>query len=98
MTYNNKSPHILNTSSNLLGICFIVLTALRVQNLRQASIIDEITIFSTILFYAICIFSFLSISWSSTFSDYYERVADLFFLLGLISMFLLIMIISFNVI
>ncbi len=98
MTYNNKSPHILNTSSNLLGICFIVLTALRVQNLRQASIIDEITTFSTILFMASCIFSFLSIRSSSTRSDYYERVADLFFLLGLISMFLLIMIISFNVI
>lgn len=27
---NNNSQHILNTSSNLLGFCFIVLTSLKV--------------------------------------------------------------------
>ncbi|MBL7793572.1 MAG: hypothetical protein JNK77_14680 [Saprospiraceae bacterium] len=95
---NNKSSHILNTSSNLLGICFIVLTALRVQDLRQASVIDEITTFSTILFMTSCVFSFLSLRTTSSRGIYYERVADVFFLIGLISMFLLIMIISFNVI
>jgi hypothetical protein len=32
---NNKSPHILNASSNLLGICFVVLTSLKVLNISK---------------------------------------------------------------
>ena len=26
---NDKSPHILNAASNLLGLCFVVLTSLK---------------------------------------------------------------------
>ena len=31
----NKSEHILNTSSNLLGFCLIVLTSLKIQSTMQ---------------------------------------------------------------
>lgn len=57
----NKSPHILNTSSQLLGLCFIVLTAIKIQNLKHVTIIDEITAMAAMLFMASSILSFLSI-------------------------------------
>ena len=31
MSDNNKLPHILYTSSNLLGLCFVVLTFIKIQ-------------------------------------------------------------------
>lgn len=35
-----KSPHILNASSNLLGLCFVVLTSLKIMKLKIASILN----------------------------------------------------------
>jgi hypothetical protein len=39
---NKIAPHILNASSNLLGICFVVLTSLKVLNVAKNTIIDEV--------------------------------------------------------
>ena len=36
----DKSPHILNASSNLLGLCFVVLTSLKLLNIAGKTIID----------------------------------------------------------
>jgi len=38
-----KSPHILSTSSNLLGFCLVVLTSIKISKFAQATTIDEIT-------------------------------------------------------
>ena len=48
---NDKSPHILNASSNLLGLCFIVLTSLKVLNLTEATVIDELTAVAIIKYF-----------------------------------------------
>ena len=40
---NNKSEHILNTSSNLLGFCLVVLTSPKISKYSATSIIDELT-------------------------------------------------------
>lgn len=93
----NKSPHILNTSSQLLGLCFIVLTAIKIQNLKQVTIIDEITAGAAMLFMASSILSFLSIRDTTDRSDTFEKIADIIFLVGLIVMFVLTMVITFNI-
>ena len=56
---NNKASHILNASANLLGICFLVLTPLKVLKLNGTTFIDEYTSVPTILFMSSSIFSFL---------------------------------------
>jgi hypothetical protein len=38
---NDKAPHILNASSNLLGLCFVVLTSLKFLKLTDRTYIDE---------------------------------------------------------
>ena len=96
MEQQKKSEHILNTSSNLLGLCFIVLTALKMQNLKEVSLIDEVTSLAAILFMVSCLLSFLSIRTNGPRGEVYERIADTIFLTGLIAMFVLIMLITLN--
>ncbi|KAA5533568.1 hypothetical protein F0919_13595 [Taibaiella lutea] len=93
-----KSPHILNASSNLLGLCFVVLTSLKIMKLTNGTVIDEITAGTTILFMSSCILSFMSIRNSFNKGDTLEKIADIIFLTGLGTLFVTILLFSFNVI
>ena len=93
---NNKAPHILNTSANLLGICFLVLTSLKILKLDATTFIDECTAIATMLFMTSSILSFLSIRSNTTSSDRYESIADIIFLSGLICLFVTIMMVTFD--
>ena len=95
---NNKSPHILNTSATLLGLCFVVLTSITVMKLREASIIDELTTVAIVLFMTSCILSFLSMRNNAKPLPRLEYFADMVFLAGLACLFLTAMFISFNLI
>ena len=37
---DDRKPHILNTSANLLGFCFIVLTSVKISKLDESTYID----------------------------------------------------------
>lgn len=96
---NNKSAHILNTSSNLLGLCFIVLTSLQVLKLKQTSIIDEFTAIAAVSFMTSSLFSFLSLrSCNNKLSEKYETIADFIFMTGLFVLFITTMVITFDII
>ena len=95
---NDKSPHILNASSNLLGFCFIVLTSLRVLNLNGKTIIDELTSVAMILFMISSVLSFLSMRNSKLNADHFEKIADIIFLTGLFFLFAITMLITFDMI
>ena len=60
-TPNQKAPHILNASSNLLGICFVVLTSLKLLNIGKTTIIDEVATVDIVAFTTSCLLSFLSL-------------------------------------
>ena len=92
---NDSSPHILNASSNLLGLCFVVLTSLKILKFSNTTLIDELTIVATILFMISCILSFLSIRGSV---KHYENIADIAFLSGLSILFITTILFSLNVI
>ena len=93
-----KSPHILNASSNLLGICFIVLTSLKVLNISNKTIIDEVTIASIIFFMASCILSFLAIRGKYKNSERLENIADIVFISGLSLLFITTILFSLDII
>jgi len=95
---NEKSPHILNASSNLLGICFIVITSLKVMNISHKTIIDEITIVAIILFMISCVLSFLSIRGKNKASVQLENIADYTFIGGISLLFITTILFSFNII
>jgi len=94
---NNKSPHILNASSNLLGLCFVVLTSLKLLNISHRTILDELTGGAIVLFMSSCILSFLAIRGSKN-SKRYEDIADFIFLTGITLLFVTTLLFSFNII
>ena len=92
-----KSPHILNTSSNLLGFCLIVLTSIRISKSGSATMIDDITGIAAVLLVISCILSFLSIRTKKELrSEKLESIADIVFLVALICIALTIILVSFN--
>ncbi|SEW49769.1 hypothetical protein [Chitinophaga arvensicola] len=97
MENQNKSPHILNTSSNLLGFCLIVLTSIRVARFNNATIIDDCTGVAAILLMASCLLSFLSLrSAEGITSERLEQIADYTFLVALVCISITIVFVSFN--
>ncbi|MFN8305524.1 MAG: hypothetical protein U0T79_02005 [Ferruginibacter sp.] len=97
--HNRSSSHILNAASNLLGICFIVLTSLKLLNQSQKTVIDEITIAAIVSFMSSCILSFLSIKTDSVQrSEQLENIAEIVFFLGLCILFITALLFSFNAI
>jgi hypothetical protein len=94
----DKSSHILSTSSNLLGFCFFILTSIKLIDHQNETVIDESMAVAALIFMVASILSFLSIrSKNEKRSDWYESVADGFFITGLIILFLVILIITFHV-
>lgn len=95
---NDKSPHILNAASNFLGICFVIITSLKVLNISYKSIIDECTTVAAFVFMASCILSFLSIRGSVRNGGRAEYIADILFISGLLILFVTTILFSLNVI
>ena len=84
-TTNNKkniSKHILPTSSNLLGLCFVILTFIKVLKLTNESLIDELVAIAIIFFLVASFFSYASMR-TNRWAEKYEKIADIIFLIGL---------------
>jgi tellurite resistance protein TehA-like permease len=94
----NKSPHILNASSNLLGLCFVVLTSLKLLNVSHKTFIDELTTIAVLLFMASCLLSFLAIRGSMGNRSRFEGLADYIFILGIVLLFVTTLLLSFDLI
>jgi hypothetical protein len=77
--------HILNASSNLLGICFVIITALKVTHLSSETYADEISTAASVEFICACVLSYMSLR-ASRQSQRYERLADYIFMGGLFTL------------
>jgi hypothetical protein len=95
---NTNFPHILNASTTLLGFCFVVLTSLRINDFREASVIDELTAVAIVVFMTSSILSYLSMRKRAAAGAVYEKAADIVFLCGLFFLFATTMLITLNVI
>ena len=93
-----RTSHILNTSANLLGICFLVITTLTKFNMRDGSLIDEVTAVAILVFMSSCIISFIAMK-QSAYAEVrrLENVADYIFLFGLVLLFISACLIVLNV-
>ncbi len=94
----NISRHILPTSANLLGLCFLILSFIKFWTRgRIETFIDELLGVAVILFLVSSIFSYASIR-SKAKTEYFERMADIIFLGGLVFLSLISVILIFEVI
>jgi len=96
--HNSNSPHILNTSANLLGICFVLLTSIQVMNFTEKTVIDSVLAFAIFMFMTSCLLSFLSMRSKNVPARKYELYADYIFLSGLSSLFITAMLVTFNLV
>ncbi|MFD1256684.1 hypothetical protein ACFQ3S_07735 [Mucilaginibacter terrae] len=93
---NDKSPHILNASSNLLGLCFVVLTSLKFLKISEKTMIDETVAMAIVFFMLSCLLSFLAIRGNIKVGSRYKDIADLVFIGGLMILFATCMLFVFN--
>jgi len=78
--------HILPTSGNLLGLCFTILSFIKVTHVAGDTFIDEILVVAIVLFLMSAVFSFSSIrsgGGSVKKSVNYEKIAEVIFISGL---------------
>ena len=79
---NSMSNHILPTSSNLLGLCFVILNFIKLSKIAGETIIDEVSAISIVFFLASSILSYMSIR-SEEKGARLEKIAEILFLVGL---------------
>jgi hypothetical protein len=78
----NISMHILPTSANLLGLCFVILSFIRLEKLGAEVIIDELVAIVIVFFLISSVLSYVSMR-SKRKGELYEKAADIIFLIGL---------------
>lgn len=93
----NISRHILPTSSNLLGLCFVILSFVRIAKFAAESFLDELLSIAVVIFLISSVFSYASMR-AKTRAESYEKVADSIFLAGLFMLTLISVVIVFEVI
>ncbi|MGE3624351.1 MAG: hypothetical protein AB7H77_10840 [Bdellovibrionales bacterium] len=82
-----KQSHILNASSNLIGICFVIIAGLKITGMQGNTFADEICLISAFSFLCACLLSYASIRLKKD-SDIYETLADYIFLASLLFLFI----------
>lgn len=93
---NNLSNHILPASANLLGICFLIFAMTKALGKADATLIDELAGTDVVIFLLASICSYVSMRKDR--ENYFERAADIFFMLGLVLLAVSASLISFNII
>ena len=93
----NISRHILPTSSNLLGLCFVIFGMAKIYTFAERTLLDEMTVITMGFFLAACLFSYASIRAKSR-AERYEKIADALFLLGLSIMTLIAVVVAFEIV
>lgn len=95
---DTKSPHILNTSANLLGFTFIVMTSIKALGVSSGGTLDRMVGICVILFALSALLSFMSMRVRAVrLTKQYEWLADMIFLVGLILCLVLSILLALDV-
>lgn len=91
---NDRSQHVLNAASNLLGVCFVLITGLRLTNNNDTTIGDECTWLAAIILLASLLLAYLSLRELET-AGLFAKWADRGFIIGTFVLFVAVAIIGF---
>ena len=87
---NENQPHILSASTNLIGICFVLITGLKLAGANEQTFADEICVVAALGFMSSSILSYLSMKRKK--ESRYESVADYIFIFSLVTLFFAVLI------
>jgi hypothetical protein len=97
-TSNELSHHILPNSATMVGVCIMVISIVKSLNTGLTNyLIDKALAIDSLLFMVSALLSFSSIRLEQSNQDL-ERWAEIIFLLGLVSMTLITVIFSFEIV
>jgi hypothetical protein len=95
---NDLSHHILPNSATMVGVCIMVISIVKSMGPDLTSyLIDKALAIDSLLFMISALLSFSSIRLKQS-TDRLERWAELVFLLGLVSMTLITVVFSFEIV
>jgi hypothetical protein len=95
---NDLSHHILPNSATMVGVCIMVISIVKSMSPGLAHyLIDKALAIDSILFMISALLSFSSIRLKQS-TERLERWAEMIFLLGLVSMTLITVIFSFEIV
>jgi hypothetical protein len=95
---NDLSHHILPNSATMVGVCIMVISIVKSMGPDLTSyLIDKALAIDSLLFMISALLSFLSIRLKQS-TERLERWAEIVFLLGLVSMTLITVVFSFEII
>ncbi|MDB5707756.1 MAG: hypothetical protein JWN66_4872 [Sphingomonas bacterium] len=88
-----KTTHILNAASNLLGITLLIIAGLHISDHAQKTFADEVAWVSALCFSTSCGLSYLSIR-AGLVMDRWEGWADRTFLVGIVALVVSVLILA----
>jgi len=92
----NISKHILPTSANLLGLCFLILSLKKIWKADAVmKMIDKLDALTILIFLFASLLSYASMR-SRLNEDRYEKLADVVFLAGLILLSIIAVVTAFE--
>lgn len=77
--------HILPTASNLLAICFVILSFVKMGEKADNTFLDEMIILPIILFFSASVLSYTAMRAKMN-KPKIENIADMIFMIGLLSL------------
>ena len=89
----HRPPHILNAATNLLGICFVVITGLRLANVGARSYADEVAWLAALLLFVSALSAYLALRHDDA-PAWQARLADAAFLAGMTALGLSVVIVA----
>jgi hypothetical protein len=92
----DRTPHILNAASNLLGISLVIIAGLNVSHVARNSVADEIAWFAAVCLATSCFLSYLALRDEARRRGPGEKWADRIFLLGLAALLGAIVVLAFE--
>jgi uncharacterized membrane protein len=90
-----KHHHILNASSNLLGIALIIITGLNVAHIAKETFADEIGWVAAVCFSLSCLLSYMAIRVEPRETGYGDW-ADKIFFAGLVTLMLSVVVFAIH--
>ncbi len=91
---HERTPHILNAASNLLGISLVIIAGLNVSHVARNSIADKIAWAASICLATSCFLSYLALRDEEARRGPGEKWADRIFLAGLLALIAAIVVLA----
>ena len=86
--------HILNSSTTMIGVCITVIALFRVMKTNLQTYADELLGIDTLVFTISALFSYASLRKNN--NELPEKIADFFFLMGMLLILVIVFIIVYT--